>query len=123
MTMAFICIDKKSLELTYLNAGHLPVYLCSRGQVKSFFKGSDPLGYNNSMKPIKEKTKNGDFVFLFTDGLVENGPRRFSMRKLRKILSQSGGVTEAVEAVTELYHSNLSENPKDDCMFIAVDVA
>jgi signal transduction histidine kinase/DNA-binding response OmpR family regulator len=126
MTMAFVCFDLETGEGVYLNAGHSYLSILSEKGVEYHLKGGDPLGHNDSPNygDISFQLKEGDAIFLFTDGLFENrGPNgeTLSQRQLKKILNehkQPETIKREIISTCELLWKDNS--PEDDCTFLLV---
>lgn len=96
MTMVFGCLEVESGILTIINAGHPHPFVVSplNGDVKNVISRGSRLG---SSPQLKFDCKNyqltpGDSVFVYTDGLLENGAESgtvFSQLALRKLLLAS----------------------------------
>lgn len=85
-------IDLKKKELRYINAGHNPPLLLSKGEVKLLTKGCTILGSFDEL-PIIEKgiinIEPGDIIVSFTDGLIEvkdDKQQFFSEEKLQDLV-------------------------------------
>jgi signal transduction histidine kinase/DNA-binding response OmpR family regulator len=126
MTMAFVCLDLETGEGVYLNAGHSYLSILSEKGVDYHIKGGDPLGHHESPDygNISFQLKEGDAIFLFTDGLFENrGPNgeALSQRQLKKILienKQPETIKREIISTCELLWKDNS--PEDDCTFLLV---
>lgn len=77
MTMIMLCWDNANKKLTYVGAGHeyLMVYRKQTGACEQIQAGGIALGMvPDNSKLVKEldlQLDNGDFLLLFTDGIVE----------------------------------------------------
>ncbi|SMF53539.1 PP2C family protein-serine/threonine phosphatase [Pseudobacteriovorax antillogorgiicola] len=74
MTMAFVGFNIETGEGYYLNAGHRPVLVHDHDMVHSLLIPGDPLGRvpNGTFGQREFRLSPGDYLFLFTDGLIEN---------------------------------------------------
>ncbi len=126
MTMAFVGIDLETGAGVYLNAGHSYLSIVGEKGVDYHIKGGDPLGHNETPEygHINFQLKEGDTIFMFTDGLFENrGPQgeTLTQRQLKKILSehkQPESIKREIVSACELLWKNNS--PEDDCTFLLV---
>ena len=60
--------------LTYINAGHPPPLICSRGKVRLLAKGTVPLGFCDALPHLTQHTEEfppGNVLVSYTDGLLE----------------------------------------------------
>jgi serine phosphatase RsbU (regulator of sigma subunit) len=75
MTMFALCLDTKTGELTYANAGHqfAYIYRSITGVLEMLEVGGFPLGKeeNISYEQCQTELDVGDRLFLYTDGIVE----------------------------------------------------
>jgi len=75
MTMVALCLDTKTGELTYANAGHqfAYVYRSITGTLDVLEVGGLPLGKEESIvyEQCQTEMDVGDRLFLYTDGIVE----------------------------------------------------
>ena len=124
MTMAFCCIDLKSGMIYHLNAGHCQPYIVGSA-VKQLLNTGDPLGF--SLEPsftVKEQQLlPGDTIFLYTDGLIENGvePRMLSKRNLRKALVPMMSASEIISAISNNISELWGDKPiEDDVTMLAL---
>lgn len=74
ITMIYLVIDINKNEIKYANAGHPPAYLVSDSLKAKELNATGPIvgaipgaGYTSR----KLKINKGDFIFLYTDGLIE----------------------------------------------------
>ena len=97
MTMFAICLDTRTGELRYANAGHQFAYLyrAMLSQLESLELGGLPLG-KNAMTEYEQETTEidlGDRLFLYTDSIVEEENQHgecFGYERLEEILIQHG---------------------------------
>lgn len=74
ITMIYLVIDLNKNEVKYANAGHPPAFVCNSSQKTKKLSASGPIigaiqGANYQSRKIK--IDRGDFIFLYTDGLIE----------------------------------------------------
>ncbi|MBI5754165.1 serine/threonine-protein phosphatase, partial [Candidatus Peregrinibacteria bacterium] len=77
LTMVMLCWDHKTEKLSYVGAGHehILVYHATSGQCEAILSGGIALGMvPDNSKLIKEQSielDDGDFVLLYSDGIIE----------------------------------------------------
>ena len=125
MTLALVSINKLDGQGCYLNAGHNQIYLIHGDHSsQSILCPGTPLGM--AEQPIfgtkQFQLNEDDFLFLFTDGLIENcGPNgeRFPTRELKQLLSQAADPEELREAIIAKMESLWQDQPpQDDVAFV-----
>jgi len=103
MTMAFLHVNLRTGQVSFLNAGHNMPFLVKGGQtVQSLVGRGSRLG--ESAKPefevIHAKLDPSDVIVLYTDGLLENqGPdgKQLSVREFKSVLTSKSTATEICE--------------------------
>lgn len=95
MTMVMLSWDHKAEKLSYVGAGHehIIVYRAGTGECEAILSGGIALGMvPDNSKLIKEQTldfEDGDFVVLYSDGIIEarnaNG-EMFGLERLKSAL-------------------------------------
>lgn len=117
-------------KLTYINAGHVSplVYCPLNNSFTELFNTSCILGYarNIPMKIAEIPLKSGDFLFLFTDGLIEATNKKgemFSVLRLQEFIQKNyqapnlaSLILKAVEDFSE------KEESEDDMTLVVVKV-
>jgi serine phosphatase RsbU (regulator of sigma subunit)/CHASE2 domain-containing sensor protein len=94
-TMFIGVLDANSDEMFYVNCGHEPPPLIRHGEVKQFLRPSGlPIGtMQNTTYSCKKITfQKGDYLFLYTDGLidaVDGGGKSFSKKRLLEYISKN----------------------------------
>lgn len=127
MTLALVSLNRATGEACYLNAGHNAIYLVRADHTaQSILAPGTPLGM--SIEPEfgtrQFRLEENEFLFLFTDGLIENqGPNgeHFASRELKKILASS----ERPDAVKDVILDRVkllwqNKAPEDDVAFLIV---
>lgn len=111
MTMFAICLDTRTGELRYANAGHQFAYLYRSmlGQLDTLEIGGLPLGKNADTDYEQEITELdlGDRLFLYTDSIVEEentAGECFGYERLEELLVSHG------ESEIETLNANLLES-------------
>lgn len=126
MTMTFVCLDVRTGEGFYLNAGHQPFYVFGGGQAKAYVQKGSALGSDDSLEFAVDtfRLASGEGIFLHTDGLTENENARgktLSPRRLQKLLERSPSVAALKSALIDtmqgIWESDL---PPDDYSFVLV---
>jgi phosphoserine phosphatase RsbU/P len=66
-----LCVNSSKIE--YLNAGHIPPVILTKGHAKVMPKGQTGLGLSKKTKYHKQtlKLQTGDYLLLYSDGLSE----------------------------------------------------
>ncbi len=125
ITMAFLALDLPSGQVTYLNAGHPPIYHLAEGGLEVLLIPSHAIGAKQepALETKQFIAQPGDVFFLFTDGLIENsGPdeARFNTRKLEKLLGASPLEPKAISEKLIEESKTIWQNhpPDDDCTFL-----
>lgn len=88
MTMAFAVLDQESSTLHYLNAGHNPPLLIQDEGAGPLRAMGQPLGLSVECKfnVNQVKLQPHTCLLFYTDGLVEAGEKKMSVRKLSRDL-------------------------------------
>ncbi len=73
VTLLLVAVNPQAGRLTYCNAGHEPLLLLRAGQVKRPAEGGLVLGLDTQERYAEHALDvlEGDFVLLFTDGVIE----------------------------------------------------
>jgi signal transduction histidine kinase/serine phosphatase RsbU (regulator of sigma subunit) len=127
MTLALVSLNRVTGQASYLNAGHNPIYLVHADHsTQAILAPGTPLGM--SAEPAfgtkQFRLEENEFLFLFTDGLIENqGPNGeyFAARELKKILSRTekpGEVKDVILDRVKILWQNSA--PEDDVAFLIV---
>ncbi len=95
-TMAVFILDEKKKEISYSNAAHHPLYLYRKDEdrFRSFDTDGLPIGVdkNSEFGHKKIRLNEGDYLFLFTDGLPEarsEDGHELSVSQLLRFLSDN----------------------------------
>ena len=128
MTMLFLCLDLKTGEVIYVNAGHNPIYLVQHidKSVKIIPNPGNRLGYIDKLdvKIRKFRISPNDCVFLYTDGLIENtGPDTekdiITSKNLKKLLEQDLNLLQMKERLIKEMQRVWKDQPlADDVTFM-----
>ncbi|MBF0441253.1 MAG: SpoIIE family protein phosphatase [Oligoflexales bacterium] len=126
MTVAFISIDLEKGCGAFLNAGHHFCLLGGNSSFRPIVVSGDPIGMGNEPKfeSIEFTFSEGDTLFLYTDGLLQNkreNGKNLKYGRLKKILDDNRDPEEIkrgiLVALDELWGSGPCE---DDYTFMAV---
>jgi serine phosphatase RsbU (regulator of sigma subunit) len=127
MTMALIVIDRESLQAAYVNCGHTHICVASKGNVKARLEPGSLLGTKNMVTQGKEfKVEEGDVLFIFTDGLLENHAFRkkpIRWKSIAQILAQQSEPSVITQNISELVQKTTEGSSlQDDCTFLAIRI-
>ena len=125
MTMAFIAVDLLKGGGVYLNAGHNQVYLRHANDVTSLIHRSSKLGQNIDSAFVVEEFPftEGDYLFAFTDGLVENRSivgKTMSDRGLARLIRQNENGEVVAKELEKYSEKNLIASDSDDTAFVMI---
>jgi signal transduction histidine kinase/DNA-binding response OmpR family regulator len=127
MTLALVSLNRATGQASYLNCGHNPIYLVRADQsTQSILAPGTPLGLSAEPEfgTKQFRLEEHEFLFLFTDGLIENqGPNgeQFAARELKKVLSRTatpGEVKDVILDRVKILWQNKA--PEDDVAFLIV---
>ncbi len=131
-TTAFLAeFDPANRALTYINAGHnAPILRRSSGGVERLTAGGLPLGIraNGSYESGSVSLQAGDWLVIFTDGLVEAVNERdeeYGERRLLDVLQAGASVTpdELLRRMISEAGAFVGDTPQHDditCMVVRV---
>ncbi|WP_141733213.1 7TM diverse intracellular signaling domain-containing protein [Oligoflexus tunisiensis] len=126
MTMFFSCLDLRSGQFTFLNAGHLPPFLIGKERVSVLLQPGTPLGFPGPHEMMVRSVTLAphDTLFLYSDGLIENqGPdnRVLTQKALGKLLSYDKSPQDLKDEILAANQSICKTHPPDDdCTFLVV---
>lgn len=93
ITMVYIVIDLNKMEIKYANAGHPPAFMLAGTKTKSLAATGPIIGAmpGADFTSKKYSIKAGDFIFLYTDGLIEvqNNGELFGEERLLDCIEKS----------------------------------
>ena len=126
MTGVFVGFDLKKGDGLITSAGHTWPYLVKEDECKLIRVTGKMMGFGvaENNNPLPFRLEQGETLFLYTDGLIENtGPSGESIRprKLQKLLEQ-GNDDPSMKAKI-LDHCQLiwqDHKPQDDCTFLVI---
>lgn len=128
VTLFLAHIRAEDHEIDYINAGHNPPLWLSDGEITELKLGTIPLGILD-LPLIEEGTfsyKQGDLMFLYTDGLVEQpNPEEelYGEERTMEVLKNhhSAGVNPLLESFRESLSAYAKGQPsEDDITLVAV---
>lgn len=109
MSMVFLSLNLDNGQLHYLNAGHTPGFIVNSKtrEARTILGPGSLLGSQDDpdqgiFAKRHEKLNDGDFIFLFTDGLIENpgaDGETLKLKRLKNLLSQTSSPEEALKTV------------------------
>jgi phosphoserine phosphatase RsbU/P len=103
VTLLLAVLDPQRHELTLVNAGHPPAYLCQRGNVVPATDDSHtclPLGVadNAEYAQVSYTLSLGDRLAMYTDGISEAMNARDELYGFQRLHQQMGVASEGVAA-------------------------
>lgn len=122
-------IDPTTLELDYVNAGHVPPLLRRADDIIEFAPTTNPFGYFGTLDipPASFRLEPGDRLLLYTDGIIEAinlAGARFGLGRLKEVLARSGA--NHLEFLDRVFASlrtfGAADPPEDDCTLLVVDL-
>ena len=126
VTMVYGWLRPETFELTLVNAGHSPVFLC-RGDTCSDIAPTGPvLGVAEDTDYTEERFRlgKGDILFFGSDGITEAGiTEPFGIDRLKQVVMQNARLSAdeiadgVVQAVTDYV-----QKPHDDVSLLVVKV-
>lgn len=124
--LAHIKADTRTMD--YINAGHNPPVLVSNGEIIELTDGTIPLGILDLPEIIEGEVPfhDGDLLFLYTDGLVEQpgpGEELFGEERVESALLEANGKTpeQIITGMNDLRVDFTDGHPsEDDITMVAV---
>jgi len=122
-------INPETLNMHYVNAGHVPGLVLRDGLVRELPSTGPPVGFFETpeMQLQTFRLAKNDRLLLYTDGIIEaanTSGELFGLDRLRQILLNSTA-DDYQEFLVSLFESHLdfgaAELPKDDCSAIVID--
>lgn len=120
MSMVCLAINPQNGEVHMINCGHPQVYLIKSDKVEVLLGSGSLLGFHDEVdfKVEKFHIEKGDRLFVYTDGVLENGRsngRAISFAKLRRILRQPEKSVQEIQAdIVSLLKSTWQDSPIED---------
>jgi hypothetical protein len=132
-TLCYAVLDPKKREMFFASAGHLfPYRISSSGNVYALESVSYPLGVRDQIdvRVRSEKLEAGDYLFMFSDGVVEarreNSEELFGFERLERSLRRhaGGSVHDLRRGVLEDLDRFAGMGPReDDLTVLALQIA
>lgn len=120
MSMVCLAMNSATGDIHLINCGHPQVYLIKQNKVDVLLGSGSLLGFHAEPEfEVKEyKMDEGDRLFVYTDGVLENGRnegKAVSFAKLRRALNQSQkSLTEIHSEVVSLLKNTWQDAPIED---------
>lgn len=127
-TLFFGIIHPQSLEMVYVNAGHVPPMVKRGNRLLKLETTAQPVGFfeEYEIELGRFRFARGDRLLLYTDGIVEGVNREgelFGEERLRETLRR--GCDDHLEFLDAIFASlqsfGVSDPPEDDCTAIVID--
>jgi len=122
-------INQKTLEMEYVNAGHVPALVRRNESIHELTPTAQPLGYfkRDEISARSFRLEKGDRLLLYTDGIVEAANSAgifFGSERLKRLLmeSKSGHLEFLEQLFRTLRDFGISDPPEDDCTAIVLDL-
>ncbi len=122
-------IDPRTLEMKYVNAGHVPPLIRRAPDIIELTPTTNPLGYFGTLDipPASVILEKGDRLLLYTDGIVEAGNPSgtlFGLGRLKEHLAVD--VSDHLVMLDRIFASlegfGAADPPEDDCTLLVVDI-
>lgn len=121
MTFACIAVDQDSGDFMAMNISHPPALLVSSEGLKPIVSRGEYLGLKPSIDPEVShfKIKSGEQLFIYTDGLLENGEEaQLKIRDLKNHISATSSPSENVEKIRNLTEKTWQQEIEDDVTYL-----
>jgi serine phosphatase RsbU (regulator of sigma subunit) len=126
-------LDPASKRLRYVNAGHNPQFALRSGSLERLSSTGTPIGLlpGRGYKQREVQLASGDFLFFYTDGVVEAedesgemlGPERLEQLLLTTITNSTAGPDAVLQMVeTEVRKFRGAREPFDDATSMVVRI-
>lgn len=131
LTACYAHLDREKMELTVINAGHLPALWVNAAGDASCLEGTgDILGSFDDVffEPLVQRVEEGDRLFLYTDGLIEefggkSRTREEGIEELKMHCADTRDlpIDEAVHEIASRLHARRSDL-QDDVLLLGVEI-
>jgi len=127
LTASQVRLNRAKLAITVVNAGHPPPILVSGGEDLVLESQGDLLGVFESvhLEVLERRVADGDRIFLYTDGLIEDFAGRVNrdagLKALREACRDTAGLP-LPQAINEITGRLTSGHPGDDVVLLGVEV-
>lgn len=122
-------INPMTLEIDYVNAGHVPVLICRTAKVFELAPTTQPVGYfkKADISCRSFRLEKGDRLLLYTDGIIEAANvsgNRFGLKRLKRLLggSELGHMDFLDQLFASLRDFGVADPPEDDCSALVLDI-
>jgi serine phosphatase RsbU (regulator of sigma subunit) len=122
-------INPKTLEMEYVNAGHVPALIRREEAIFELTPTAQPVGYFKGSE-IASRTfrlEKEDRLLLYTDGIIEAvnaSGTRYGLERLKCFLAKHEPTR--LEFLEQLFNSlwdfGVSDPPEDDCSALVLDI-
>ncbi|MDH7601297.1 MAG: SpoIIE family protein phosphatase [Armatimonadota bacterium] len=124
VTMVYGWLRPERAELSIVNAGHSPVFLCSGDSCQDIPPTGPVLGVieDADFEELHMLLKPGDILFLGSDGITEAGmPEPFGVERLKAVVSRCSNMSadEIADAVVKEV-IDYAGKPRDDISLLVV---
>jgi sigma-B regulation protein RsbU (phosphoserine phosphatase) len=124
ITLSVILIDNKNKRITYSGAGDLPIIYKSE-ETKLITSDGLLLGFDESSvyTDYTVNIKNGDEIFLFTDGILESRNdtnEMFGTDRLLKTIERLKSTNESIDQIKKVFSEYTKNNYEDDITIISI---
>lgn len=122
-------VNPKTLQMEFVNAGHVPALVRRSGSIIELFPTDQPLGYFKGAEITARSLllEKGDRLLLYTDGIIEAvnaAGTLFGSERLKKLLlgSESGHLEFLDQIFDSLRDFGIPDPPEDDCSALVLDI-
>ncbi|MCE5199452.1 MAG: PP2C family protein-serine/threonine phosphatase [Armatimonadota bacterium] len=126
VTMVYAWLDPATYEVTIVNAGHAPVFLCQKGLCIDVPPTGTPLGFAEDTQYGEQRFKlsKGDLIFFGSDGITEAGVgQQFGTERLKELVLSNTHLS-ADEIANKVVQSvrDFAKQPHDDISLLVTRV-
>ncbi|MBU1095123.1 MAG: SpoIIE family protein phosphatase [Bacteroidetes bacterium] len=124
VTLSIVLIDRETKIASYCGAGDLPLIYSSGGEIKTYKSQGLLLGFNleGGYEDIEIDLKQGDEIFLITDGIIESrNPegKMFEIEGFKKTISNNSG-GKVIENIKTKFDEFTNGKYEDDVSLIYI---
>lgn len=126
VTMVYGWLNPEKYELTVVNAGHAPAFMCNRKQCTDILPTGPAMGITEDAEYSEHtfKLEKNELIFFGSDGITEAGiGEQFGTNRLKKLVTESAHLSadeiadKVVQTVTEY-----ARVPHDDISLLVIKV-
>jgi sigma-B regulation protein RsbU (phosphoserine phosphatase) len=129
LTACYLTLNRKTRVLKMVNMGHPPVlHVPVAAPPRLLDDENDILGaYHGPMFNEKKiRVKKGDRLFIYTDGLIEDGTNTVWTGTVNKIIEHAEKIsgkslTESIRKINDLFFPE-DRQPEDDIIIMGIEV-